>query len=199
CTIGCRDPKFIERTLAHGDAEALEILEGVWSSLQEMEAGGQHPKSWEDCVSWARCKWETLYHNDICQLLHCFPPGELTASGLPFWSGSKRCPHPLTFDPNNATHMEYVMAAANLYGQIYGIKWTRDSAAIRRTLEEVQVPPFSPKSSIKIHLTDKEMEEDRKKDGDDADKARLEELKGKLSSLKSSAQMNPIDFEKVGR
>ncbi|MEQ2172960.1 hypothetical protein GOODEAATRI_026737, partial [Goodea atripinnis] len=95
-----------------------------------------------------------------------------------------------------ATHMDYVMAAANLYGQIYGIKWTRDSAAIRRTLEEVQVPPFSPKSSIKIHLTDKEMEEDRKKDGDDADKARLEELKGKLSSLKSSAQMYPIDFEK---
>uniref|UniRef100_A0A3Q2QZ93 E1 ubiquitin-activating enzyme n=1 Tax=Fundulus heteroclitus TaxID=8078 RepID=A0A3Q2QZ93_FUNHE len=223
-----RDPKFIERTLAHGDAEALEILGGVWSSLQETGAGGQRPQSWEDCVSWARCKWETLYNNDICQLLHCFPPAEVTASGLPFWSGTKRCPHPLRFDPNNTTHMEFVMAAANLYGQIYGIKGRRDVAAIRKTLEKVQVPAFSPKSSVKIHLTDKEMEEDRKKEADDtgklasgafdsfpplnviaphprllsvssADKARLAELKGKLSSLNGSGQMYPVDFEKVGR
>ncbi|KAM4582095.1 ubiquitin-like modifier-activating enzyme 1 isoform 2-T2 [Fundulus diaphanus] len=191
-----RDPKFIERTLTHGDAEALEILGGVWSSLQEMGAGGQRPQSWEDCVSWARCKWETLYSNDICQLLHCFPPAEVTPSGLPFWSGNKRCPHPLRFDPNNTTHMEFVMAAANLYGQIYKIKGTRDITAIRKTLEKVQVPAFSPKSSVKIHLTDKEMEEDRKKEGDDTDKARLTELKGKLSSLKGSGQMYPVDFEK---
>ncbi|XP_054883482.1 ubiquitin-like modifier-activating enzyme 1 [Poeciliopsis prolifica] len=190
------DPNFIERTLTHGDAEALEILGGVCVSLQEMEAGGHRPKNWEDCVAWARCKWETLYNNDIRQLLHCFPPEELTSNGLPFWSGSKRCPHPLTFDPNNATHMEYVVAAANLYGQIYGIQGTRDCAAIKNALEKVSVPPFSPKSSVKIHLTDKEMEEDRKKKGDDADKAQLEELKGKLSSLKSAGQMSPIDFEK---
>lgn len=76
-TGSCRDPNFIGRTLTHGDAEALEILGGVCISLQEMEAGGHRPKSWEDCVGWARCKWETLYNNDIRQLLHCFPPGEV--------------------------------------------------------------------------------------------------------------------------
>lgn len=62
------------------------------------------------------------------------------------------------------------MAAANLYAQIYGIEGTRNIASIRETLETVQVPPFSPKSSVKIHLTDKEMEEDRKKEGDDSGK-----------------------------
>uniref|UniRef100_A0A7N6AXU7 E1 ubiquitin-activating enzyme n=1 Tax=Anabas testudineus TaxID=64144 RepID=A0A7N6AXU7_ANATE len=97
------DAGFVERTLAHGDAEALEVLGGVWSSLTDLNGGGQRPTSWEDCVSWARCKWETLYNNDICQLLHCFPPDQVTSTGLPFWSGSKRCPHPLTFDPNNVS------------------------------------------------------------------------------------------------
>lgn len=77
CTVYCRDSGFVERTLDHGDAEALEILEGVWSSLEDTEAGGNRPKSWEDCVSWARRKWETLYNNDIRQLLHCFPPEEV--------------------------------------------------------------------------------------------------------------------------
>uniref|UniRef100_A0A8C4IID3 E1 ubiquitin-activating enzyme n=1 Tax=Dicentrarchus labrax TaxID=13489 RepID=A0A8C4IID3_DICLA len=187
------------RTLGHGDAEALEVLGGVWNSLEDIKDGGQHPTSWEDCVSWARCKWETVYNNDIRQLLHCLPPEKVTATGLPFWSGSKRCPHPLTFDLKNTTHMEYVVAAANLYGQIYGIKGTRDCTSIREILEKVHVPPFTPKSSVKIHVTDKEMKEAKERDSDDAEKARLEELKGKLASpsMKSSAkQMYPIDFEK---
>ncbi|XP_059184316.1 ubiquitin-like modifier-activating enzyme 1 [Centropristis striata] len=194
-----RDVGFVERTLGLGDAEALEVLGGVWSSLEDMKDGGQRPASWKDCVSWARCKWETLYNNDVRQLLHCFPPGEMTAAHVPFWSGSKRCPHALTFDPSCITHMEYVAAAANLYAQIYGIAGTRDFASIRNILEEVNVPPFTPTSSVKIHLTDKEMKEEKEKDSDEAEKARLEELKGKLASpsLRSSAkQMYPTDFEK---
>ncbi|CAN9512024.1 unnamed protein product [Ophioblennius macclurei] len=193
-----RDSGFVKRTLDHGDVEALEILGAVCNNLEHAEAGGQRPRSWEDCVSWARCKWETLYNNDIRQLLHCFPPEEVTESGLPFWSGTKRCPHPLTFDPNNTTHMDYVVAAANLYGQIYGIQGTNDQTSVRQIIEGVQVPAFTPKSSVKIHVTDQEMEEDKKKDSGEAEKAQLEELKGKLasSSLQSSAQMFPIDFEK---
>ncbi|XP_074529752.1 ubiquitin-like modifier-activating enzyme 1 [Halichoeres trimaculatus] len=193
------DAGFVDKTLARSDAVALEVLSGVWSSLADIKAGGQHPASLEDCVSWARCKWETLFNNDIRQLLHCFPADQTTASGLPFWSSSKRCPHPLTFAPDNPTHMDFVVAAANLYGQIYGINGTRDSATIREILKNVSVPSFTPKSSVKVHLTDEEMEEDKEKNCDDAEKAQLEELKEKLASpaLKSSAlQMFPMDFEK---
>lgn len=74
----------MEHTLGHGDVEALEVLEGVWSSLEGPSAGGQRPASWEDCVAWARCKWETLYNNDIRQLLHCLPADKVTVS----WSSS---------------------------------------------------------------------------------------------------------------
>uniref|UniRef100_A0A4W5PET7 E1 ubiquitin-activating enzyme n=1 Tax=Hucho hucho TaxID=62062 RepID=A0A4W5PET7_9TELE len=174
--VPCRDAAgFLERTLGRGEAEALEVLGCVWGGV-----GGQRPQGWEDCVGWARRQWETLYNNDIAQLLHCFPSDQLTSSGLPFWSGAKRCPHPLTFDPNNTTHMDYVVAAANLYGQIYGIVGTRDCSAIRSILERVHIPAFTPKSSVKIHLTDKEMEEER------------ESLCVTLAVL----QMHPIDFEK---
>lgn len=60
------------------------------------------------------------------------------------------------------------MAAANLYGQIHGVDGTRDGVSIRKILEKVHVPSFTPKSSVKIHLTDKEMEEEKEKDSDDA-------------------------------
>lgn len=64
--------------------------------------------------------------------------------------------------------MEYVEAAANLYGQIYGIEGTRDRDSIRKILANVHVPPFTPKSSVKIHVTDKELQEDKEKGGGDA-------------------------------
>uniref|UniRef100_A0AAY4C2V2 E1 ubiquitin-activating enzyme n=1 Tax=Denticeps clupeoides TaxID=299321 RepID=A0AAY4C2V2_9TELE len=235
---------------ATGPAEELEVLESISSSL-----GEQRPRSWPDCVSWARRRWETLYNNDIRQLLHCFPPDSVTSSGLPFWMDMKRCPHPLTFDPNNVsfisaaelmaqsgaenrplkastlniwphvpafvarvlllpsckliiyvihalawtvrrctTHMDYVVAAANLYGQIYGIEGTRDCAAIRAALEEVHVPEFTPKSSVKIHVTDEEMKGEEAKDV-----ARLNELREKLASgpVRGHApRMQPLEFEK---
>lgn len=67
----------MDRTLSHGDAEALEVLEGVWDCLKDMRAGGKRPVSWEDCVTWARREWETWYNNEIRQLLHCLPPNKV--------------------------------------------------------------------------------------------------------------------------
>lgn len=191
-----RDETFMNRTLGRGDVEALQIFSEVWSGLVDLPSGGTRPENWEDCVHWARLQWETLFNNDIQQLLHCFPPEDLTSHGLPFWSGTKRCPHPLTFDPNNVTHMDYIVAAANLYGQTYGINGSTDRAMIKGLLDRVLVPMFTPEQSLKIPVSDEEMEE---RESDEADKEKLDELKEKLCSatLKASAvEMFPVDFEK---
>ncbi|XP_072308563.1 ubiquitin-like modifier-activating enzyme 1 isoform X2 [Eucyclogobius newberryi] len=189
-----RDEDFVNGTLGRGEVEALQIFEEVWSGLLELSSGGKRPQAWEDCVKWARLQWETLFHNDIQQLLHCFPHDELTSHGLPFWSGTKRCPHPLTFDPNNVTHMDYIVTAANLYGQTYGISGSTDRALTREILEKVTVPEFTPQS-LKIPVTDEEMENE--KENEEAEK--LKELKQKLSSLSLKTlmiEMFPVDFEK---
>lgn len=65
--------------------------------------------------------------------------------------------------------MDYVVAAANLYAQIYGIQGTGDRVSIRQILDSFVVPPFAPKSSVRIHLTDKEMEEEDKKCDDSSE------------------------------
>lgn len=57
--------------------------------------------------------------------------------------------------------MDYVVVAANLFAQIYGIAGTRDSTSIRTVLEKVDVPDFTPTSAARIYLTDQEMEEER--------------------------------------
>ncbi|XP_049335420.1 ubiquitin-like modifier-activating enzyme 1 [Astyanax mexicanus] len=186
------DPEFWARTEARGEVEAVEVVEGVYTSLKD------RPRSWKDCVAWARIQWESLYNNHVTQLLHCFPPDHVTTSGLRFWMGVKRCPHPLTFDPDSTTHMDFVMAAANLYGRIYGIEGSTDRAAVRTILNGVTVPKFTPKSSVKIAVTDEELAES-KEERTEEDKAKLEELKKKLQSLQLSGQsfqMIPQEFEK---
>lgn len=40
--------------------------------------------------------------------------------------------------------MQYIVAAANLHGHIYGIAGTRDLAAIREIMQDIVMPSFAP-------------------------------------------------------
>uniref|UniRef100_A0A8C7XLE1 E1 ubiquitin-activating enzyme n=1 Tax=Oryzias sinensis TaxID=183150 RepID=A0A8C7XLE1_9TELE len=146
------DPKFMERTLKLPGAQPLEVLDAVYKCVVT-----DCPHSWADCVSWARNHWQCQYSNNIRQLLHNFPPDQLTSSGAPFWSGPKRCPHPLEFSTSNDLHMDYVLAAANLFAQMYGLPGSTDRAGLVKILQEVKVPTFTPRSGVKIHVSDQEL------------------------------------------
>ncbi|KAM6226124.1 ubiquitin-like modifier-activating enzyme 1, partial [Porphyrio hochstetteri] len=147
------DPRFVERTLRLAGTQPLEVLEGVERSLV-----GERPRNWADCVGWACRHWHRQYSNGIRQLLHNFPPGQKTSSGTLFWSGPKRCPHPLTFDPDNPLHLDYVVAAANLFAQSYGLGGSRDRVGVAELLRHVRVPPFAPRPGVRIHVSDQELQ-----------------------------------------
>lgn len=102
----------------------------------------ERPLSFEDCVTWARLHWETQYANQIKQLLFNFPPDWPSASKAPFWSGPKRCPSPLTFDPEDELHLDYIVAAANLRAQVYGIPTCVDRESIAKMATSIEVPLF---------------------------------------------------------
>uniref|UniRef100_A0A3P8P6R0 E1 ubiquitin-activating enzyme n=1 Tax=Astatotilapia calliptera TaxID=8154 RepID=A0A3P8P6R0_ASTCA len=133
-------------------AQPAEVLEALYKSLVT-----DCPQNWADCVAWARNHWQCQYSNNIRQLLHNFPPDQLTSSGAPFWSGPKRCPHPLEFSTTNL-HMDYVVAAANLFAQTYGLQGSTDRAGVIKILQDVKVPPFTPRSGVKIHVSDQELQ-----------------------------------------
>uniref|UniRef100_A0A4W4EV33 E1 ubiquitin-activating enzyme n=1 Tax=Electrophorus electricus TaxID=8005 RepID=A0A4W4EV33_ELEEL len=183
------DPKFMERTLKLPGAQPLEVVEAVYKSLVS-----EYPRSWEQCVAWARNHWQCQYSNNIRQLLHNFPPDQLTSSGAPFWSGPKRCPHPLEFSTSNDLHMDYIVAAANLVAQAYGLQGSTDRADVAKVLQDVKVPEFTPKSGVKIHVSDQELQSANAS----VDDSRLEELKSILPSPDTVSQFRlcPIEFEK---
>lgn len=54
--------------------------------------------------------------------------------------------------------MDYIMAGANLYAQSYGLPTTTDRPALTKLLQEIKVPEFTPKSGVKIHVSDQELQ-----------------------------------------
>uniref|UniRef100_H3ARY3 E1 ubiquitin-activating enzyme n=1 Tax=Latimeria chalumnae TaxID=7897 RepID=H3ARY3_LATCH len=185
-----QDPPCNYQTLRtlNRDPGFLEQPETLYKSLVS-----EKPASWFKCVTWARNHWQNLYNNNIRQLLHSFPPDQVTKSGFPFWAGPKRCPHPLEFSVNNPTHMDYIVAAANLFAETYGIQGSQDRATIADLLKIVHLPEFTPKSGVKIPTNDQDMEDS----SEQLDDENLKETREKLTALKSSFHMmQPINFEK---
>jgi len=107
-----KDPTFIDRTLQHPGYQPIEIFMAVKKAIVE------RPLNFKDCVSWARTYWQEQYSNQIRQLLFNFPPDLKTSSGQDFWSGPKRLPTALTFDEENTMHLDFIVAAANLYAEV---------------------------------------------------------------------------------
>jgi len=117
-----------------------------------------------------------------------------------FWSGPKRCPHPIKFDPSNDVHVLFIQACANLIAGTIGIKHELSKDVVRKLAEEVKVPEFRPRQDIKIELEKKPEEEKKQEDNaTEDDYAILDELIKEVAvdriGVKSS-DFHPADFEK---
>lgn len=186
-----REPaKFLDRTMREAGNQPLETLETLRANLIE-----KRPSSFADCVAHGRLLWQDLFSSTIMQLLFNFPPDHKTMSGADFWSGTKRCPHPLEFNVNDASHLDFVMATANLRAFIYGIPQCRDANKIITLIRAVQVPPFTPKAGVRIEVTESEVQN---RPSAMLDNNRLAELQKMLSNFKPSKDdnFNVIEFEK---
>ena len=127
CTLGSLGSPCSLCTL--GSLGSLCTLDALCSlgSLCTLGSPGrscEKPISIEECIVWARNRFEELYHNQILQLLHNFPIDMLTSTGTPFWSGPKRPPTAFVFDSANELHLDYITSCANLRAFNYGLKGT---------------------------------------------------------------------------
>ncbi|KAH7954650.1 hypothetical protein HPB49_020555 [Dermacentor silvarum] len=141
-----RDPNFLPEELRTSQlSQKVVLLEELKCILVD-----ERPRVFDECVDFARLRFQEQYNTRIKQLLQAYPEEKLTPSGMPFWSGRKRCPHPIEFDPNNTLHMDYIVAAANLRATMFGIPHNTDRDAIAQILEEVDVPAYDPQKNTQV-------------------------------------------------
>lgn len=90
--------------------------------------------------------------------------------------------------------MDYIIAAANLHAFNYGLRGETNPAIFRKIADSVLVPEFTPKSGVKVQISDNDPAPQASGGGDESG----EDLTGKLPSPSSLAgyRLNPCEFEK---
>ena len=124
------DPQaFIDRqktevlNLPRGGERASAIALGI-PSLQLLKKSltlAASKPSINDCVQLAFQVFHELYRDRILDLTNKYPRDAKTKSGEPFWSGSKKFPEAAHFDPYNQLHIDFVIAAANIFASMLNI------------------------------------------------------------------------------
>ncbi|XP_052148901.1 ubiquitin-activating enzyme E1 3-like [Oryza glaberrima] len=178
-----------------GDAQARELLERVCECLDKERCDG-----FEDCIAWARLKFEDYFANRVKQLTFTFPEDAVTSTGAFFWSAPKRFPRPLQFSTVDSSHIHFILAASILRAVSFGISipdWAKNTSNLVDAVSKVVVPEFEPKSGVKIE-TDEKASNISSASVDDASVIEdlLTKLEASAKKLPPGFQMKAIQFEK---
>lgn len=187
--------EYTSSMIKAGDAQARDNLERVLECLDR-----ERCEAFQDCITWARLKFEDYFVNRMKQLIYTFPEDAMTSTGAPFWSAPKRFPRPLEFSVSDPTHLNFVLAGSILRAETFGIPipdWAKNPKKLAEAVDQVIVPDFQPKQGVKIE-TDENVTNLSSASIDDS--AVIDELIKKLEShrksLPSGYVMKPIQFEK---
>lgn len=97
-------------------------------------------------MTWARLRFEDYFVNRIKQLKFTFPEDAATSTGAPFWSASKRFPHPLQFSAVDPSQLQFIMAASILRAETFDSPvpdLVKNPKMLAEAVEKVIVPDFS--------------------------------------------------------
>jgi len=164
----------------------------------------KRPLTFDDCIRYARIKFQKYFVNDIRQLLYTYPLDAKTKEGRPFWSLPKRPPTEIIFDPKEPLHINFIAAAACLRAKIFDIPIPKDArkdsekAKMAEEAAKVKVPDFKP-SSEKAKEINAEVDKEASKqatgeEGED-EETPVNEAEELLKDLKKFAATLPKDKE----
>ena len=110
----------------------------------------KRPTTFDDCIRYARLKFQKYFVNDIRQLLYTYPLDFKTKEGRPFWSLPKRPPTEILFDPTNLLHASFIAGCACLRANVFNIPIPQDARKdsgkykLAEEAAKIKVPDFQP-------------------------------------------------------
>jgi len=188
--------EYAEAARRAGDASARENLEKVAECLLVSRC-----ETYQECLAWARVRFQEVFHDKIAQLTYTFPEDAVTSTGSPFWSAPKRFPRVVAFSSGDAAHLALTRAMANLKAEVHGVArpdWAADDAKLAEAVDAVRVHAFEPKAGVKIE-TDPKATEAASAGGMD-DEAVIEDTLARLEAARGALapdyRLGAVEFEK---
>lgn len=185
--------KYVQDVAHSSDAAAKENLKRVVDALITDIC-----TDFENCIQWARMKFQQQFHDRIKQLTYTFPEDAKTSTGALFWSAPKRFPKALDFDASDKSHAAFIQAAAILKAQVHNIpipKWAHNEEEMIQRASEIVVPEFVPQENVKIETDPKAETSMVVNDANELD-AMIKDLEEATRSLPEGYRLTPITFEK---
>ncbi|KAG1806044.1 ubiquitin activating enzyme [Suillus variegatus] len=161
---------LIEWAWQEFNAMFVKLVESVNQYLSEpnylessLKYSGPDPDSltFEECIIWARLQFEEKFNNAIRQLLHSPPKDHVQHQRRPAvleWTdGHGPDPLRLVFDSSDVSHTSFFYHCCSKslsHASNYGLRGETDPAVFKRVADSVIIPKFSPRSGVKIQITE---------------------------------------------
>lgn len=78
-------------------------------------------------------------------MINTFGPDALDEDGKAYWSGVKRFPQIITYDPEDAYSLSFVASAANILAYSFGLDYCHDLETIKKLSLNVKLPKYELK------------------------------------------------------
>ena len=111
-------PKSALKILEEGEDASLENAQDLGGFKEGVKLLKERPKTFEDCVAFARKAFEYYFNHVVRQLLHVDPLDAKTKEGAPFWTLPMRAPAPLVFDETNLLHLKFISSTSCLQATV---------------------------------------------------------------------------------
>ena len=196
--------------------EYKETIKTEGSATQNIEKLNDQKKiinfvinnDFDKVIEYAVMKYTDNFDWRIQQLLYNFPPDHKNEEGKPFWSGSRKLPHNIPYDPNDDLSFLFVKEYSKIISRALGLNVSEEKLSdkyIREVSSKVKIPKFEPKT-VKIDISENNNNNDTNKNGEiitsdlEKDEKRCDEIFEELSKIKrdniDGSKIKPEEFEK---
>ena len=122
-------------------------------------------------VNIGRQLFQDIFHDQIAQLLYCFPRDYTDDNGNLFWSSPKRPPYVIEFDADDEMHFMFVRSVVTIFADVFKFEVSESDDEIRELSRNA---PFTvAKPGKKVIKTGDDDDTEEKGDDDDEKLAKL--------------------------
>eukprot|EP00826_Nyctotherus_ovalis_P041086 TRINITY_DN4102_c0_g1_i8.p1 TRINITY_DN4102_c0_g1~~TRINITY_DN4102_c0_g1_i8.p1 ORF type:complete len:443 (+),score=158.67 TRINITY_DN4102_c0_g1_i8:69-1397(+) len=191
--IFVQKPKNLQKFIENVDfiPQSPQEIKTLKNALKWLD---KKPKNFNDCVTFARNKFQKYFNNDIKQLLYVYPPDSKTKEGQLFWTLPKRPPHSTSFDAKSPLHADFIVAVASLFAHTWSVPVPEDvrteegKQKYAAMADKVQVAEYTPNKEKAAEIS-KEVEESKD----------VEEPKAAGEEAKNEGNVDVVDEEVVNK
>ena len=175
----------------------LEILNNIKNLISIIKSN-----NFEQCINNGIKKFTENFDHKICKLIDEYPENHLNKDGSKFWSGSKRFPHSIKYNPDNELSFTFVKTYSVILARTLGISIINNDEYIKSVSKKFDIPKYIPKTENKNNESNiKTNEENPLNNYDDIELLMEKLLQGtenqEINSIKEEIEGINIDCTKI--